>query len=42
MSWELKTIGEVCTIEKGKIGIKKAIDGEDPLVVTGEERRTHR
>ena len=41
MSWEIKTIGEVCTIEKGNIGITKAVDGDYPLVVLGEERRTH-
>ncbi|MBN2615981.1 MAG: restriction endonuclease subunit S [Bacteroidales bacterium] len=34
-------LGEVCTIEKGKIGIKKAIPGEFPLVVTAEERLSH-
>jgi len=41
MSWEVKKIGEVCTIEKGNIGITKAIAGDYPLVVLGEERRTH-
>ncbi len=41
MSWDVRTIGEVCTLEKGNIGITKAIDGEYPLVVLGEERKTH-
>jgi type I restriction enzyme, S subunit len=41
MKWEIKTIGELCHIEKGKIGITKAIPGEFPLVVTSEERKSH-
>jgi type I restriction enzyme S subunit len=41
MSWEIKTIGDVCTIEKGNIGITKAIAGDYPLVVLGEGRKTH-
>lgn len=41
MSWEKKTIGELCQIEKGKIGIQKATPGEFPLVVTAEERLSH-
>jgi type I restriction enzyme, S subunit len=41
MSWEKVKLGELCTIEKGKTGILKAIPGEYPLVVTGEERKTH-
>lgn len=41
MSWEKKTIGELCTITKGKIGISKAIEGEYPLVVTSEQRKSH-
>jgi type I restriction enzyme S subunit len=41
MSWKSAKLGEVCTIEKGNIGIMKAIPGEYPLVVLGEERRTH-
>uniref|UniRef100_UPI00404792FD restriction endonuclease subunit S n=1 Tax=Roseivirga sp. TaxID=1964215 RepID=UPI00404792FD len=36
-----KTIGELCLIEKGKIGIQKATPGEFPLVVTAEERLSH-
>ncbi|WP_317197448.1 restriction endonuclease subunit S [Lutimonas saemankumensis] len=36
-----KTLGELCTIQKGKIGIKKATPGEFPLVVTAEERLSH-
>jgi type I restriction enzyme, S subunit len=34
-------LGEICTIEKGAIGIQKAIPGEYPLVVTGEDRKSH-
>ncbi|MEK7725063.1 MAG: restriction endonuclease subunit S [Acidobacteriota bacterium] len=41
MTWRKIRLGEVCTIEKGNIGIMKAIPGEFPLVVLGEERRTH-
>lgn len=41
MSWAKKTIGELCLIEKGKIGIQKATPGEYPLVVTAEERLSH-
>jgi type I restriction enzyme S subunit len=42
--WMLKPkikLSELCTIEKGKIGITKAIPGEYPLVVTAEERLSH-
>ncbi len=41
MGWGKVTLGEVCHIEKGNIGIMKAIHGDYPLVVLGEERRTH-
>lgn len=41
MSVIKKTLGELCIIEKGKIGIQKAIPGEFPLVVTAEERLSH-
>lgn len=41
MSVTKKTLGELCIIEKGKIGIQKAIPGEYPLVVTAEERLSH-
>jgi len=41
MSWKIEKLGDVCTIEKGAIGIQKAIPGEFPLVVTGEERKSH-
>lgn len=41
MSWEKAKLGEMCTIEKGNIGILKAIPGEYPLVVLGEERKSH-
>jgi very-short-patch-repair endonuclease/restriction endonuclease S subunit len=41
MVWKKVKLGEVCRIEKGNIGILKAIQGDYPLVVLGEERRTH-
>jgi type I restriction enzyme S subunit len=41
MSWGKVKLGEICTIEKGAIGIQKAIQGEYPLVVTGEDRKSH-
>lgn len=41
MSWEKVKLGEICTVEKGAIGIQKAIPGEYPLVVTGEDRKSH-
>ena len=41
MTWPTVKLGEVCSIEKGNIGIMKAIPGEYPLVVLGEDRRTH-
>jgi len=41
MEWQVHKLGDLCTIEKGNIGITKAIAGEYPLVVLGEERKTH-
>ena len=41
MSWGKKYLGDICNIEKGNIGISKAIEGEFPLVVTSEERKSH-
>ena len=41
MSWRKVKLGDLCTIEKGKTGIQKAIPGEYPLVVTSEERKTN-
>ncbi len=41
MSWKKVKLGDLCTIEKGKTGIQKAISGEFPLVVTAEERKAH-
>jgi type I restriction enzyme S subunit len=41
MIWTKAKLGEVCTIEKGTTGIQKAIPGKYPLVVTGEERKSH-
>lgn len=34
-------LGDICEVEKGKIGITKAILGEYPLVTTAEERGSH-
>jgi len=34
-------LGDYCQIEKGKTGIKKAIPGEYPMVVTAEKRITN-
>lgn len=39
--YSYKTIGELCDVIKGNTGIKKAIEGEFPLVVTAEERSSH-
>jgi len=41
MSFEKVKLGDVCNIEKGTTGIQKAIPGDYPLVVTGEERKSH-
>ena len=41
MSVEKFTLDDLCTIEKGATGILKAIPGEYPLVVTGEDRKSH-
>ena len=41
MSWKTAKLGEVCAIQKGNVGIMKAIPGEFPLVVLSEERKTH-
>lgn len=41
MSLKTALLGSVCHIEKGNIGILKAIPGEYPMVVTGEERKSH-
>jgi len=35
------TLGDICFIEKGKIGIKAAIPGEYALVTTAAERSSH-
>ena len=34
-------LGSFFSVEKGKIGIKKAVPGNVPLIVTGEERLSH-
>ena len=41
MSLKTALLGSVCHIEKGNIGILKAIPGQYPMVVTGEERKSH-
>jgi len=41
MSMRTVKLGEICMIEKGAIGIQKAIPGDYPLVVTSEERKSH-
>ncbi|WP_312716745.1 restriction endonuclease subunit S [Sphingobacterium multivorum] len=38
---EYKTLKQLCTITKGQTGIQKAVQGEYPLVVTSEERKSH-
>ena len=39
--WAWCRLGEIFSVEKGLVGIQKAIEGEFPLVVTGEQRLTH-
>ncbi len=34
-------LGDICTITKGKTGIMKAIPGQYPLVVLGEDKKSH-
>ncbi len=34
-------VADYCNVIKGKIGIKKAVEGEYPLVTTAEERLSH-
>lgn len=41
MGNQIIKIGDYCDIIKGNIGIKKAIPGEYPLVVTAEDRLSH-
>jgi type I restriction enzyme, S subunit len=41
MKWSNAKLGELCSIEKGKIGIMAATPGKYPLVTTGENRLTH-
>jgi type I restriction enzyme S subunit len=41
MGIESFTLGDLCIIEKGATGILKAIPGVYPLVVTGEDRKSH-
>ncbi|MBC7523682.1 MAG: restriction endonuclease subunit S [Flavobacterium sp.] len=41
MSSKKVKLGDLCSIEKGKTGIQKAIPGEYPLVVTAEDRKSN-
>ncbi len=41
VGWVWTRLGEVCHIEKGSLGITKAIPGEYPLVALSEERLSH-
>ncbi|MGS4346280.1 restriction endonuclease subunit S [Myroides odoratus] len=38
---EFKTIKDLCIVTKGSTGISKAVEGEYPLVVTSDERKSH-
>ncbi len=40
-NFEIKTVGQLCKVVKGNTGIKKAVDGEFPLVTTSENRGSH-
>ncbi len=40
-NWAWCRLEEIFSVEKGLVGIQKAIEGEFPLVVTGEQRLTH-
>lgn len=40
-NWIWCRLGQICKVEKGLIGIQKAVEGEFDLVVTGENRLTH-
>lgn len=39
--FEMRPLGEICTVTKGSTGIKKAIDGLFPMVTTSEKRASH-
>lgn len=39
--YKIRTIGELCEVVKGNTGIKQAVKGKYPLVVTAEERGTN-
>lgn len=41
MSLKKLSLGDLCIITKGTTGIQKAVPGEYPMVVTGEERKSH-
>ena len=36
--YEVAELGDICSVKKGTTGIKKAIEGDYPLVTTAEER----
>ena len=38
--WDFVGLSELCTLEKGKTGLMKALPGKYPLVATGKDRRT--
>lgn len=40
-NYEVVELGEICSVKKGSTGIKKAIEGDYPLVTTAEERGSH-
>ncbi len=39
--WPLRRLGDLFSVEKGRIGIKAATPGRYPLVTTGEKHQTH-
>ena len=41
MSYKKVKLSEICTIEKGAMGITKAIEGEYPMVTMAEARTSH-
>jgi type I restriction enzyme M protein len=40
-SYTVVELGDICRIEKGQVGITKAVPGSFPLVTTGEDRKSH-
>ncbi len=41
MTWKKVKLGDICTITKGATGIMKSIPGNYPMVVLGEQDKTH-